>query len=616
MTPASTVPRLLAERARREPDGIAYRAKHLGLYHERSWSRYAALVARCALGFKALGLETGERVAIMGDACEEWMLADLGAQAAGAITYGIYPTASATEVEFQMRDAGASIFVAEDQEYVDKILPLIDALPGLRWVVVIDDAAMFEYQHAKLRTFQQLLEQGGDAHAADLERLAAAIDPQAPAFIVYTSGTTGPPKGALVAHGCHVAAAANLLGHYPALAAQAHRTVVYLPLCHILGRDVAITLPLLSRVVPHFGEDLEDLPQTLFEVAPTVLFTVPRYLQKFASQVLVGIGNSSPLKRAAYALAMRGGRAQARARWDGSTRDTIAYRLARLLVFRPILNKLGLDALELLVSGGAPLSSETMALWQIWGVNTVEIYGQTEEAGAIISGQPGPFPRPGNVGSVAPGFELRLAADGEILVRGAHLFSGYWGRPEATREVIDAEGWLHTGDIGELRDGVLRLVDRARDFIVTAGGKTLSPSHIENLLRASPYVAEAMVIGHGRSYLSALLEIDFDTVSDWARSRGIAYTGFTSLAEHARVEALLAGEVARANAQLARVEQIKRFRILPKALDPEEEGEPVTPTRKIKRSQMLERFSSLVESMYDHREEQLVAADVADVLKN
>jgi len=210
---------------------------------------------------------------------------------------------------------------------------------------------------------------------------------------------------------------------------------------------------------------------------------------------------------------------------------------------------------------------------------------------------------------------MRLSSSGEILVRGEFFFEGYWNNPDVTHEVLGADGWLRTGDVGKLEDGQLKLIDRARDFIVTSGGKTLSPSFIESLLRASPYVAEAMVIGHARKYLAALIEIDFDTVSDWARSQDIAYTGFTSLAQNPAVTALLEGEMARINQSLSRVEQVKSFRILPKALDPEEEGEPVTPTRKLKRARMLERFTGLVESMYDDREEKLVAAGIGDALK-
>jgi long-chain acyl-CoA synthetase len=616
---SKTAPGLIAERARLEPDTVAYRAKHLGLYRERTWKDYAALVARAARGLQALGLAQGDRVAIMGDACEEWILCDLGSQAAGAISYGIYPTASAAEVEYQMKDGGAAIFVAENQEYVDKILPYADSLPGLRWIVVVDDSAMFAYDHPKLKSFAQLMELGGDAGGESLEQLAGALDPAAGAFIVYTSGTSGPPKGALIAHGAHLAAAANIVVHYPTLAEREHRTVAYLPLCHIFGRDIAVSLPVLSRMVPHFGEGLDDLPQTFFEIAPTALFTVPRYLQKFAAQVLVGIAGTSRVKRAAYELAVRIGRRHVRALWEGRRKAVVAYPIARALVFKPLLEKLGLDQLELLVSGGAPLPDETMAIWQIWGVNTMQLYGQTETAGGIITGQRGWMPRPGSVGDAPPGCAVRLAdsgeSKGEILVRFPDLFEGYWGQPDATREVKNADGWLRTGDAGEWVDGKLRLVDRVRDFIVTSGGKTISPSYVENLLRASHYVAEVMVIGHGMKYLTALVEIDFDSVSDWARSRNIAYTGFTSLALHGEVRGLIAAEIARANGMLARVEQVKDFRILPKSLDPEEEGEPVTPTRKVKRALMVARFRALVDAMYDDREERLLAAGAGDLLR-
>ncbi len=615
-----TVPGLLYDRARATPFEVAYRAKKRGIYHERTWETFARVVSQCALGFKELGLVTGQRVALMGDPCEEYVICEVAAQALGAVTYGIYPTSSTKEILYLMQDGEATIFVAENQEYVDRILPLLVKLPRVKHVVVIDVRGMFMYDHAAVVSFADLMEWGEAAARSDtsiVEDIARSIRPTDDLFIVYTSGTTGSPKGALMSHGKHLAAAYTLIDRYPVLAKVPHRTVVYLPLCHVLGKDVAVTLPLMTRIVPHYGEEIEDLAQTMFETAPTVLFSVPRYLQKFGSNILVGIEASSPIKRKAYKWATAIGRRHIKNVW-GDKKDyslKILYWLAYQLVFRPILNKIGFDKLQLALCAGAPLPPGVMALWHIYGVNLSEFYGQTETGGAIISAQRDWFPRPGDVGTPPTGWELAFGEKNEILVRGNDVFEGYWKSPDKTAEVLDRDGWLHTGDVGELTpNGSLRIVDRVRDIIVTSGGKTISPTHIENTLRASPYISEVVVFGHMRKYVSALVEIDYDTVAAWARQNSISYGGFTSLATHPNVTELITSEIARLNKEVARVEQVKTFRIIPKELDPEEEGEPVTPTRKVKRHLMYDKFKDLVEAMYGSREEDRLASEIGSLL--
>ena len=614
---ASTLPGLLVERARSRPERVAFRAKELGIWRETTWRELAARVAALACGLaREYGLAAGETVAIIGNPCPEWTVADLAVQALGAISYGIYPTSAPGEVRHLLQHGGASLIVAEDQEHLDKTLEVLDQCPAVRAVLVIDTRALFMYRHSRVRPLTEVEARGRDARAGEpdaLERLARALSPDAPATIIYTSGTTGHPKGAVYRHGPHLAACANIIEHYPILKSREHRAVAMLPLCHAMGRNLAITMPLIADIVPHYPESVDTFADALFEIQPTFVFTVPRYLQKFAAHLLVGLDQSSWLKRAAYRAAMQVGRRALDGRWrrGGAGGRSVPAALARALVFRWLLEKVGLARAELVISSGAPLPAAVAALWQAWGVNLCEAYGQTETGGALVSGQRGPFPAPGDVGAVAPNMAVELEADGEILVTAAEFFSGYWRDPEATR-VLYRDGKLATGDVGEWTAGrALKLVDRKRDILITAGGKNVSPSAVENRLRASPYISEAAVFGEARKYLVALLEADGETVAEWAREHGVVHTGYASLVAHPDVLALIEAEVRRANDDLTRVEQVKAFRLLPRELDPEMEGEPVTPTRKVKRRLMAERYGTLVESMYGNDEERRIAAEVA-----
>ncbi len=602
-----TVPALLVHRLKQRPNVVALRFKSLGVYRELNWSQLFDRVAQIGLGLSRLGVQPGERVAIIGDPLPEWLLTDLAVQCLGAVSYGLYPTSSREEVAFVLGHGGASVLVAEDQEHVDKVLPVVDRLPGLRKIVVIDDSNMFAYQHPALISLRELTECGGGSGRDEFIGFCQAVRPDDAATIVYTSGTSANPKGAVYTHRALVAQGHQFF-EFPELAGRTGvRSVVHLPLNHLYERMNTPLGMLVKGIVPHFGDEIERFLETLYEVAPQHHASVPRYWSKLASRIIVGIENSSAMKRVAYRAAMRIGQAYRRRRWNGERPIVLAalYGIARLAVFNRMLKKLGLNRVRIALSAGAPLPSEVQALWQVWGVNLKNLYGQTE--GGVVTAQFDSFPPPGSVGRPYPGAEVRLGPDDEIIAVSPGCFAGYWADEQTSREVLLPDG-IHTGDIGTIdKRDQLWIVDRKKDIVITAGGKNISPSRIETILKSSPYISEANVIGEGRKYLTALIELDVGTVSEWSRANNVLYTSYRSLATNPSVYELVAREIDRANSQLGRVEQIKAFRILDRELDPEVEGEAITATRKIKRSLLQQHFDHLVREMYSDDEEERIA---------
>jgi long-chain acyl-CoA synthetase len=609
-----SVPQLFLERVEARPDAVAFRYKDLGLYQEVTWRQYHDEVEAFALGLLSLGVEIGDRIAIMGDACFEYFISDLAGLTVGAITYGIYTTCSVAEVRHQLDNGGAKIFIAENQEYVDKVLELEGLQTKLEHIVVADMRAMFLYRDDRFLSFKDVQERGRKLQQRQpnlFEERVGAVKPDNVAVFVYTSGTTGAPKAAMITHrDLMVGMVHTYLQGFPELEVGEHRIITHLPLAHLVERSMSLCLMMIADVVPHIGEEAENLRETLTEVEPTFFHAVPRVWEKIASQILVNIDRSTRLKRLAYKLAMWIGRQHAQCVWQKRRPSPLlaaGYKLARTFVFKPMLMKVGLHKVSAALTAGAPIPQPIQALWQIWGVNLRNLYGITEHTLVLCQGEP--FQEPGDAGVPLYPKEVKLGPDGEILVRGPGMFTGYWKNEEATKEVV-SEGWFHTGDVAELMpNGHFRIIDRKKDIMVTAGGKNIAPSEIENLLKSSSFISEAVLFADGRKFPSALIEIDFDTVADWARQQGVVYTGFTSLAQHPRVTELIAREIEITNAQLARVEQVKKFRIIPKELDPEE-GD-TTPTRKVKRRHMYVLFKELVEEMYRDDAEARIALETS-----
>jgi len=595
-TGAATLPARLLEHAADQPGTVAIREKHRGRWREWTWSGYAERVASVAAGLRSLGVGPGSRVAIHSENRPEWVIADLAAQGIGACGVGVYPTSPAAEVSYLLAHSRTEVLIAEDEEQLDKALAVRAELPLLRHIVVMDPRGTAMADLPGVLTFAELEDRGrtGDAQTA-YARSVAGLDPDATAVLVYTSGTTGPPKGAMISHANLVAAGRSFvqLG-----AVRGDEVLSYLPLCHVAERLISVIDAVWAGLVVNFGEGGASFAQDLRDVQPTLFLGVPRVWEKMLASVEIRMADASRLKRLVYRGCLRQGRRIAPRRMSGRAGlgDRVVGLLCELLVFRALREKLGMARVRAAISGAAPIAPQVLEfLWAI-GIPVREGYGQTENT-AICTLNPEDDIRLGTVGRAIPGVEVRIAADGEILTRSAGVFAGYLDNPTATAETVDADGWLHTGDVGELdEDGYLRITDRKKDIIITAGGKNVSPSEIENLLKVSPFVREAVVVGDRRRYLTALVGIELDTVGDWAARKGLAYTTYADLSAKPEVVALIDDVVRSVNAQLSQVEQLKRCTLITRELD-HEDGD-LTATQKVKRTAIAASFAPQIEAMY------------------
>jgi long-chain acyl-CoA synthetase len=585
----ATLPARLLELAARRPKEIALRHKHWGRWQETTWAGYAERVAQVASGLRELGVESGSRVAIHAENRPEWIIADLAVQGLGAVSVGIYPTSPSAEVEYVLAHAKVEVLITEDEEQLDKVLAVRERLPALKHIVVIDPRGVRSDDVLVFDSFEE-------GSLEDYAQAVARLEPSSPAILVYTSGTTGPPKGALISHANLVASGSTYVAALGS--GQNDEVLSYLPLCHIAERLVSVIDAIWAGSTVNFGEGGEAFPQDLRDVQPTVFLGVPRVWEKMMAGVEIRMADASWLKRTVYKLCLKQGKRIAPRRMAGKTTvgDKLMLGVCELVMFRPLRLKLGMSRVRVPLSGAAPIAPQVLEyLWAI-GIPVREGYGQTENT-AICTITPVGDIRLGTVGRALPGVEVRIADDGEILTRSAGIFLGYLDDPDATAATVDADGWLHTGDVGEIdKDGFLKITDRKKDIIITAGGKNVSPSEIENLLKVSPYVREAVVVGDRRKYLTALIGIELDTVGNWATRRDLPYTTYADLSDKPEVYALIRNVVSAANNELAQVEQVKRFVLIGKELD-HEDGE-LTATQKVKRKAIERRFESEIEAMY------------------
>jgi long-chain acyl-CoA synthetase len=596
-----TIPAMFWNAVQQRGPKVWMRQKHLGLWRSWTWDQTADAVREIAYGLLSLGFERGECASILGNTVVEWVWADLAVLSAGGVSNGIYPTDAASQVHYLCEDSRTTVLFVEDDEQLDKALEVRAQLPGLRKIVVFDMEGLRDLDDPGVIGLDALRALGQAQLAQHPEALQQRIEgcrPEDLAILVYTSGTTGRPKGAMHLQRGLVFTVRG----YNTLVAQDERDerMCFLPLCHIAERMGGEYFSLYTGSILNFVENPETIPENVREIAPTVFTAVPRVWEKFYSGVMISLKEAGAVQQAAYGWSIGVGTAIAERVLAGQPVSTwlkFKFQLAQWLALNNVRKLIGIHRARFLVTGAAPISPDLVRWYLALGVPMLEVWGMTETCGAS-TGVPANRIKPGSIGPAAGFNEVRLdPATGEILVRGQNVFAGYLNLPDKTAEAIDADGWLHTGDVGVVdSDGYFRITDRMKDIIITAGGKNVTPSELENDLKFSPYITDAVVIGDKRPYLTAIVMIDQENVEKFAQDQDVPFSNYSSLTRAPEVQALIQAELDRVNKKFARVEQIKKFFLLENQLTAEDEE--LTPTMKLKRKLVEQKYTAQIEAMY------------------
>ena len=597
-----TVPEVFIKAVKRHGDKVALRKKELGLWHDISWNEYYRMATCVGSALLSMGLKKGDRVSIMGENCPEWVIIDLGILCAGGVTVGLYSTNAWPQVEYVIENSVSTFFFLENEEQLDKWLHFRDKVPFLKKVIVWDLEGLRHFKDPMVMTYEELLELGERSLEEDpgpIEKQMADLTPEDLAMLIYTSGTTGNPKGAMLTHGNITwmgAAVQNAIEMK-----ETDEILSFLPLCHVFQQLFSVFVHITHGFIVNFVESLDTVMDNMREVSPTVGIAVPRIWEKYLSAIYIRMSDATWFKRTVFNLSFGIGRKRTALMMNSRPVPfylNILFYMAYFLVFRKLKERLGFDRMRVAVSGGAPISPDVLSFFQSIGFNLIEGYGQTEGTAVTCVSREGKL-KFATVGPPLEGVEVKIDPDGEILVRSPGVFKGYFNDPEATREAL-RDGWLCSGDIGVFdEDGFLKITDRKKDIIITAGGKNIAPQFIENKLKYSPYINDAVVIGDNKKFISCLIMIDEDNVIKYAQDNKIQFSTYRDLTQDIEINSLVQEEVDRVNEGLSRVEQIKKFTILPKKLY-EEDGE-VTPTMKVKRKYVNEAFGDLIEAMYKSR---------------